>query len=231
MRHEDGRHALFVVQAAQPPAQLRADVRVKGAERLIEQQHARVDGEGAGERHPLPLAAGELRRALLGPVREPDDAEQLVDLRLHLVLRPLADPQTERDVLADAHVRERGVVLEHEADAPLLRTRGRDVDAVNRDRAGVRRLQPGDDPQQRRLARAAWSEQRSERALRDLQGHIFKRRELPEVLRDVVDVDPHQASSFRGASTVITSSTSRDRTASSVAAAYAPGMAPEPIWL
>ena len=50
----------LVVQAAQPRPQLRADLRVERAERLVEQQHPRLDRERAGERHALALAAGEL---------------------------------------------------------------------------------------------------------------------------------------------------------------------------
>ena len=62
--------------------QVGAHLGVERAERLVEQQHLRVDGERPGQRHPLPLAAGELRRvAVLEPV-EPDDLEQLVDLAL-----------------------------------------------------------------------------------------------------------------------------------------------------
>ena len=76
---EHGRDVDLVVQAAQPGAQLGADVGVERAERLVEQQHARLDGERAGQRHALALAAGELRRVALVVAGEADDAEQLVD--------------------------------------------------------------------------------------------------------------------------------------------------------
>ena len=62
VRDEDGRHVDLVVEAAQPGAQLLAHRGVERAERLVEQQHARLDGERAGEGHALALAAGELRR-------------------------------------------------------------------------------------------------------------------------------------------------------------------------
>ena len=52
----------LLVQTAQPLAKLRAHPRVEGPERLVEQQHLRLDSERSGERHPLPLTAGELRR-------------------------------------------------------------------------------------------------------------------------------------------------------------------------
>ena len=59
---EHGRDVHLVVQAAQPLAQVGAHLGVEGTERLVEQQHLRVDGERPGQRHPLALAAGELGR-------------------------------------------------------------------------------------------------------------------------------------------------------------------------
>ncbi len=50
-------------QLPQPLAQLAADVRVQRAERLVEQQHFRLDGQRARERDALPLTARKLRRA------------------------------------------------------------------------------------------------------------------------------------------------------------------------
>ena len=66
------------MQAPQPGAQVGADVGVERAERLVEQQHARLDRERAGERHALALAARELRRVALVEAAEADELEQLV---------------------------------------------------------------------------------------------------------------------------------------------------------
>ena len=79
VRDEDRRHVHLVVQAAQPGAQLLAHARVERAERLVEEEHLRLDGERARERHALPLAAGELRGVAVGRARELDELEQLVD--------------------------------------------------------------------------------------------------------------------------------------------------------
>ena len=79
--HEDGGHVHLVVQPAQPVAQLLADLRVEGAERLVEQQHGRLDRQRPGQRHPLPLAAGELRGQPVGELREVHQLEQLLDRR------------------------------------------------------------------------------------------------------------------------------------------------------
>ena len=121
VRDEQGGHVHLVVQAAQPVAQLLADLRVERAERLVEQQHLGLHGERAGQCHALALAARELGRQPVGEVLEVHELEQLGDAVAHLRLGALADLEPERDVARRRQVRERRVVLEHEADGPALR--------------------------------------------------------------------------------------------------------------
>ena len=87
VRDEHRRHVHLLVQAAQPVAQLGAHAGVERAERLVEQEDARLRGERARESHPLPLAARELRRIAVGEARELDELEQLVDALADLLLR------------------------------------------------------------------------------------------------------------------------------------------------
>ena len=57
--------------------QLRPDLRVQRRQRLVEQQHLRLDGQRPGQRDPLLLAAGQLVGV---PVRlrgQPDQVEHL----------------------------------------------------------------------------------------------------------------------------------------------------------
>ena len=98
VRDQDRRHVLLLVQAPQPAAQLLAHRRVERAERLVEQQHAGLDGERARERHALALAARELRRIAVGEAVELHEREQLVDALADLGLGPLADLEAEGDV-------------------------------------------------------------------------------------------------------------------------------------
>ncbi len=151
---QQGRHVDLLVQAAQPLAQLGADLGVQRAERLVEQQHLRLDRQRSGERHALALSAAELGRVALGEAAEADDLEQLVDALVGLLLGRLADLQPEADVVVHGHVLERRVVLEDEPDPALLRRDVRDVLAEDRDGPGIGVLEPADDPQQRRLAGA-----------------------------------------------------------------------------
>ena len=105
VRDEHARHVHLVVQPAQPAAQLLAHLRVERAERLVEQQHLRLDRERARERDALALAARELVRVAVGDPVELHELQQLHDLRADLLLvgprrlRPHA--QAERDVLED----------------------------------------------------------------------------------------------------------------------------------
>ena len=131
----------LLVQPPQPHAQLLADGRVERAERLVEQQHARLDCERARERHALALAARELRGIAVGEAVELHEREQLVHARADLGLGALADLEAEGDVAPHREVLEGGVVLEDEADAALLRHDVRDVALADQDAAGVRRLE------------------------------------------------------------------------------------------
>ena len=62
MGDEDEGDADVRLERLQLDLQVLAQARVERAERLVEQQHARREDEGAGERDALLLAAGELRR-------------------------------------------------------------------------------------------------------------------------------------------------------------------------
>ncbi len=85
VRDEDRRHVDLLVQAAQPFAQLGAHLRVERAEGLVEQQHLRLHGQRARERHALQLSAGELGGVALGEAVEAHEREQLLDALADLV--------------------------------------------------------------------------------------------------------------------------------------------------
>ena len=110
VRDEQRRQPELAQQLLQLAAHGDLRVRVERRERLVEEQHARVARERAGERDPLALAAGELGRPRLGEMRDPEPLEVLVD--------PLAPAVG--DVLAHVHVREERVLLEDEPDPPLV---------------------------------------------------------------------------------------------------------------
>src|SRR5205823_14568557 len=137
--------------------------RVERTERLVEEQHLRIDRERAREAHALALTTGELRRITPCEPLQLDELEELVDALVDLPTRTAAHLHSERDVLAYGHVLEGGVVLKDEADAALLRRPSRHVLVVQHHRAGVGTLESRDYAQQRRLAAATRAEQRRQR--------------------------------------------------------------------
>ena len=66
MRDEDAGDFDLVVQPPQPSAQFLTHLGVERAERLVEQQHSRLDRERARECDALALPAGELRGIAIG---------------------------------------------------------------------------------------------------------------------------------------------------------------------
>ena len=102
---------------AQPDAQVLADLGVERAERLVEQEHARLDGERAGEGDALLLSAGELRGIARSEVAEPHDVEQFVDARRDLALRRPRAPRPHGQAIGD--------IVEHASCAETARSAGR----------------------------------------------------------------------------------------------------------
>ena len=81
-------------------AQLQPDLGVQRGQRLVEQQHPRLDGERPGQRDPLLLAAGQLVRVLLGLGGQADQVQQLGGPLAPLGRADLAHPQAEGHVVA-----------------------------------------------------------------------------------------------------------------------------------
>ena len=189
--HEHAGHVDLVVQPAEPLAQLLAHLRVERAEGLVEEKDARLRGQRARQRHALALPARELRGE--GPLQpfQLDQGEELLHALPSARLRPAAHAEPEGDVVEHAHVPEERVVLEDEADVALAHADLGDVLVVVAHRAVVGDLEPGDDPEQRRLPRARGPEQGEERPARHLEAHVVERQELVEALGDPGDPDAH----------------------------------------
>src|SRR5206468_5906 len=179
---------------------------VERPERLVEQQHLGLDGEGAGEGHALALPAGQLRRTA---VRQPVELHELQEVH-HLRAdvghgraggaRPHA--QAEGHVLEDGHVPEERVVLEDEPHPPHAHVALGLVLALEEDDARVGRLQARDDAEEAGLAGARRPEQGHQLARGDGHADGVDRGEASELLGDVPDFDAHAASragSSRGA--------------------------------
>ncbi len=163
------RHGLVADRVAQAPVEV--------GERLVHEEHARTRRDRARQRHPLLLAAGEDMRVIGGVALEPDPGERALRGDLGVARREPA--QAEGDVLDDAEMREKRVILEHQADAAGLRRqeqlRAGDLAPVEEDAPLRRALDAGRDPEQRRLAAAGMAEQADELARRDRQRDVVER--------------------------------------------------------
>src|SRR5687768_5439778 len=183
------------------------DVEHRG--RLVGEDHARLDGQGAGDRDTLALAAGELVR-VLGRDRpgghEADALEQLVHTLLDAIARhDLVDPERPLDVVRDRldRVQRPERVLEDHLDARAIEANVAPVEDVLplvEDRAVGRVVQPGEDPRDRALAAAALADERRDHARAQGEADIVDRVQLgpageqaraagPEVLRQAVDLE------------------------------------------
>ena len=76
VRHEDEGDAEVALDLLQLDLHLLAELEVERAERLVEQQHLRLDDGGARERDALPLPARELRGLAGGHLLEPHRGER-----------------------------------------------------------------------------------------------------------------------------------------------------------
>ncbi len=174
------------VESAEPDSQLRAHARVERTERLVQQQHFRIDGERARQPHPLPLAAGELRRVALRETDELDELEQLGHALPDLGSTAMPDLQAERDVVPDSHVLEGRVELKTK---PTPRAWG-DLRVTSWPSSQTSPASGCSSPAMTRSSvdfpLPLGPEQRGERAFGNVDGHVIERRELTKPLHDAV---------------------------------------------
>src|SRR5215813_1358595 len=160
----------------------RAELGVQVGQRLVEQEHLRLPDQGAGQRDPLALAAGQLP----GPA-----VEQLVNAEpagcpAHL-LRPLLPRyargrEREGDVREHGLVRVQGVALEHHRDLPRPGGQVGDHPPPDEDVAVAGVFQARDEPQQGCLAAAGRAEQDEVLALAGRQVDAVHGGDGPELL-------------------------------------------------
>ena len=154
------------------PLELAAGALAQGGievgERLVEQQDAGLGRQGAGQGHPLLLAARDLPHP---PCFKTGKLHQRQGLGHPAGGLPLSAPgdDAEGHVLAHGEMGEQGVVLEDHAEMPALGRQGGDVLALHPDAAAVRRLEAGDQAQGRGLAAARGTQQGEDLPLRHLQ--------------------------------------------------------------
>ena len=162
---------------------LEAELGVEVRERLVEEQHPRLDGQRAGDRHPLLLAAGELARIARLILRELHQLEHPAHALSDLRSGPAAQRQAEGDVVEHGQVREQRVVLEDHAEPAALGRQVIDRASIEPDLAARGRKQPGQQVQRGGLAAARRPQEGDELAAVYVERELVEHRAGAEALR------------------------------------------------
>ena len=108
MHRRDDRQAVLATQPVDELERLLLMADVERAGRLVEQQHGRFLGEGAGDHQALTLAAAQPRQLAVGERDEVESFEHAVDHRpvVARLVTEVADVRTatEQHVLEPGHV-------------------------------------------------------------------------------------------------------------------------------
>ena len=148
---------------------LLAQLAIERAQRLVAEQHRRLDHQRAGKRHALLLAARKLTGLACFEARQRHLSQRRRDPSLDLRLRHLAHAQAEGHILRHRPVREQRIGLEHHSHVPPVHRQVGDVAAADMDAARVGVLEARDHAQARRLAAARRPQQREELAGGDVE--------------------------------------------------------------
>src|SRR5262249_16034596 len=149
---------------------------VECTQRLVTQQHGRMDHDRARQRDALLLDARKLGGLALLKAGEGDMGQggghALIDLA---PLHP-AHAQPEGNVLGDGAMGKERVGLKDHAHVAPVRGHSRHVATADQDAPLIGRLKTGDEAQRRRLAAARWSKQRKELARMDIERYLIEGR-------------------------------------------------------
>ncbi len=99
---------------------LLAELQVKGAQGLIKQQDFGFIDEGAGQRHALPLAAGQLRGAAAAETSQRHQGQRFLGLAVARCLVDAFDHQAVGHIIKHGHVGEKRVVLKDRIHVALI---------------------------------------------------------------------------------------------------------------
>jgi len=196
----DDRRPDPAVQPQDLAAHLGPEPGVECRERLIEQKDLRLLDDRAPDGDALLLATRQLRRLHLQLVADRQQLGDLPDPAVDLVAGKAFDLQRITDIVADAHVGEKGDILKHHADVSLLGRQMGDIGAVEEDAPAGCRLESRHHPQRRGLAAARRPDEGKELSRADIERQVVNGRDPAvagaEGLADVVQCegDRHECS-------------------------------------
>ncbi len=157
--HDDG--AAGARALAQHGLDLARRAGVETGQRLVQNDHARLVHQRAGERHLLPHAFGKSFAAFVGMRRELEPIQKLRGARSGNRRLDAPQPGDEFQIFARREFFVDHRLVGDPRHDPFRRNRiGERVDAAHANRAGVGAKQAGDHPQRRGLAGAVGADQR-----------------------------------------------------------------------
>ena len=162
------------MQALDLRPHLQPQLGVEVGQRLVEQQHAWLDHQRAGDGHALLLAAGQLRGIACLEARELDERQHAAHALAALRARHPPHVEAERHVVEDRQMREERVALEDHPEAAALGWQGVEALVVEPDLAGARRQQPGEQVEGGGLAAARGAEEGDELAAAHLEREVVE---------------------------------------------------------
>ena len=189
VRHVDERDADLPLDALELELHRLPELQIERAQRLVQEEGARIVDQRARQRHALLLPARELRRLPARVLSQPHDREELLHPARRLLRAHLLAPGAEGDVVGDGHVGEERVVLEHSVHVAAIGRDPRHVPAVEQDPAVGGLLEPRDHPKRRRLAATRRPEQRKELAALDREVGVLHGHVTAEPLDDMLEGD------------------------------------------
>ena len=115
MGNEQGGDARIPLDTTNLFTHLKSHGGIKRAERLIEQEHPRLDRQRSRQRHPLLLTARQLVWKPLLKTSETHEIKQFADARPSHLRINATHPHAELQVLTHREMRKQAVVLKHDA--------------------------------------------------------------------------------------------------------------------
>ncbi len=200
MRDVDAGDAELAVELDQLCTRLHAQLGIEVGEGLIHQEDFRFADNGAAQGNTLALATRKLLRLAVQQLTQPKHLRDRLHTLADLIrggarlgppgeppnrARQHAQPQSERHIIENAHMRVESVVLEHHGDVAVL---GRDVvhyPVANQDLSLRDLLETRNHAQGRRLAASRGTNEHQELPVPDLEVHIVDGYDVLEPLGNI----------------------------------------------
>jgi hypothetical protein len=191
VRDVDSRNPEPLVQPGELCPHRHAQLCVEVRERLVHEERLRLADDRPAHGDALPLTARELAGLAVEELLESELRRDLRHAPRSLGLRDLPQPEPEREVRGDRHVRVQRVVLEDHGEVAVLWRDVSDVPLAEYDASFRDCLEPRDQPEERRLAAAGRADEHEELTVGDLEGDVVHGLDVVRVdLRDVLEPDP-----------------------------------------